>query len=159
MIAFSTDEIVRSVYYSILYGMLYCGFISIFQVASGLLLSLKELLNHVLNYEKIFILPKRILSTKFGKIGPFTVFLYFIFYSIGFVLLSYLTLDGIVRIYMIIISSATIFLLKPTFYAFSSKIVLEAFELFLKISCVFIRIIILPVKLVIKQVKNKIILF
>ena len=114
MIVFTSEEIIYSVICAIVFGILFSAVIFVFQnffniiciILSSLLRTdkkIKEKLNNTV-IRKIsdwLIIIKRIGKALFSNFKTvLTVFLF----TIGFILLSYYTLDGVVRLYQLIIA-------------------------------------------------------
>ena len=110
MISFSVCEIFSSVIYSILFG----GLLAIFFEFSRIISFLPETIYLVFNK-----MPFSFIKEIYAKEQTITqiIFLFFLFTS-GLILLSYFVLDGMVRIYVIILSLIGFTLVrKSVFYA------------------------------------------
>ena len=154
MIAFSTYETIISVLYAALYGACFCILYSLMIIIRNIINSLVDLMENIVCYDKIFVLPKGIVSKNDRNIGASFLFISIILYVIGIVLVSYAALDGIIRLYMIIISSALFFLLKFAFFNKFNKILFAIFDYFLSFVCVLMRIILFPAKFLYDKIKN-----
>ncbi len=154
MIAFSTYETIISVLYAALYGACFCILYSLMIILRNIINSLVDLMRNIVCYDKIFVLPKGIVSKNDRNIGAPFLFISVILYVIGIVLVSYAALDGIIRLYMIIISSALFFLLKNTFFSKLNKLFFVIFDYFMSFGCILMRIILFPAKFLYNKIKN-----
>lgn len=112
MIYFTADEIGRSLLIALAYGVFFCLIISLFDVIYGTIKDLFYSLKQIIVYEKITS-EVNFVELKIKKEGSAAgVFVSVVLFFIGYILISYMTLDGCVRIYMLIVSSASLFLLK-----------------------------------------------
>ena len=104
MISFSVREIFSSVIYSILFG----GLLAIFFEFSRIISFLPEtisLLFHKIPFSNVKKFYARGLSI-------FQIIFFFFLFTMGSILLSYFVLDGMVRIYVIILSLIGFFLVR-----------------------------------------------
>ena len=100
MMGFSGREILLSVLYAFLFGLGYSLLYQLILISLEAVKSLPRLAREILGSEKIFPSPsikKELKDRKFGAVFAFfSVFLFFV----GFLLLSYLALDGQLRLYI-----------------------------------------------------------
>lgn len=159
MMSFSTGEILASVIYAIAYGTL-------FAIAFTLIVTIKEfavlfydMLKSCINYEKIFPLPKFTIKKITPKISGVTSVLSIFFFAIGFSLLSYLSLDGEIRLYMLIFAFASLYLSKIAFLNFFINAFLLIFGLFNAAFSLFLRLLLWCPKRIMRKlhyiIKNK----
>ncbi len=155
MMGFSGREILLSVLYAFIFGLGYSLFYQLILISFETLKSLPRLAREILGSEKIFPSPsikKEIKDRKFGAVFAFfSVFLFFV----GFLLLSYLALDGQLRLYMLIISSASFYIFNSAFFVVLSNAFILLFDCLIFIFSTALRIIILPFRRLVLTVKNK----
>ena len=143
MMGFDSGEIARSLLWAIIYGAGYSFVLYLLSMLFGLLGSVRDASIKIIRFEKLFPLP----SFSEFKISchsswGFTVFSVFLF-ATGFSLLSYLSLDGEIRIYMLILSFASFYLSKIAFSVIFSHLFAIAFRFFLVLISLPVRIILL----------------
>ena len=104
MIYFTAYEIIRSVLSALLYGLLFAFFVCFVELCLGVSRNgVKSLFNSLVLGK---IIKRNNLLGEEKKTGAFLTFLFIILFSLGFILLSYLVLDGAIRFYTLIISTA-----------------------------------------------------
>ena len=146
MIAFTYGEIVSSILLAILYGCLYAVLFSLVCLIVNMVLSLPKIIRDTLSFDKILPPPSfKNLKTD-NSCGGFLSFICVILFTIGFLLLSYLALDGVIRIYMLILSFASFYLSKITFTEFLSRLFMAAFRRILSLLSIVVRVVIWPLK-------------
>lgn len=108
--SFSYSEIVHSVLYAVLYGGIYFSIFLFSRIAFSKIADLKKLLISLFVYPKI---TERSRCTE-GLIKTSSLMTFFdiLIFGLGFILLSYFSLDGCIRIYMAVISCSVFFTLK-----------------------------------------------
>lgn len=146
MIFFSLNEIMISVLLAILYGACFAGFIDLFILFRNVIVSLPGLMRDVLEYDKLFNLPSEILKKNRYNINSISLFFCFLIYVIGFIFISYASLDGMIRIYMIVISSASLFVTKNKIFDKLYVVLFGAINFILGLLCVAIRVFLYPFK-------------
>lgn len=146
MIFFSLNEIMISVLLAILYGACFAGFIDLFILFRNVIVSLPGLMRDVLQYDKLFNLPSEILKKNRYNINSISLFFCFLIYVIGFIFISYASLDGMIRIYMIVISSASLFVTKNKIFDKLYVVLFGAINFILGLLCVAIRAFLYPLK-------------
>ena len=153
MMGFSGREILLSVLYAFLFGLGYSLMYQLILISLEAVKSLPRLAREILGSEKIFPSPsikKEIKDRKFGAVFAFfSVFLFFV----GFLLLSYLALDGQLRLYMLVISSASFYVFNSAFFVVLSNIFILLFDCLIFVFSTAFRIIILPLKRLVLAVK------
>ncbi len=154
MIAFSTYETIISVLYAVLYGACFCILYSLMIILRNIINSLVDLMRNIVCYDKIYVMPKGIVSKNDRNISASFLLISVILYVIGIVLVSYAALDGIIRLYMIIISSALFFLLKNAFFSKLNRLFFVIFDYFMALGCILMRIVLFPVKFFYNKIKN-----
>ncbi len=155
MIGFNIGEIFNSVIYAFAFGVIFSVAFSLCRLVRGMLASILDVTSEFIKFSKIFPLPnfKKFINPK--KNGAVFSFLSIIFFTLGFILISYLSLDGTIRIYMLIVSFASFYLSNFTFCEILSKILLCILNLFLKFLCLIFRIIASPIKMILKRRNGK----
>lgn len=146
MISFSLGEILGSVIYALAYGVVFSVAFSLCRLIRGILFALPEITIESIKYKKIFPLPnfKQYIDPKI--IGPLFGFVWIIIFTLGFILISYFSLDGVIRIYMLLIAFASFYLSNFLFCDILNKILLFILNLILQLFCLILRVIILPFK-------------
>lgn len=146
MMGFSGREILLSALYAMIYGFTFSLAYEMVIIFSRTLKFLPNLIREIICAEKVLPSPsikERIKSAKEG--GTFAFFSVFLFF-IGFLLLSYFSLDGQLRLYMMIIASAAFYIFNSAFCVVLRGLFTILFDtLVLAISTV-IRILLLPIK-------------
>lgn len=154
MISFSTQEIIISVVYALIWGTVFCAGYSAALLVVNILKSLQSIIKDIFVFDRIFALPDFEKYITHRSAGPVNLFLSIILYTVGFNLISYFSLDGIIRAYMLFISSASFFISKIAFFDFLSKLFGKIISFALGIFSVLCRIAVTPV-IVIKNNFNK----
>jgi len=156
MMVFSGKEIMLSVIYAIIYGF---GFSLFYQALLVLSVSIKLLPNlfvEILRFERIMPPPSAKKNIKNGKSGPILAFFSVLLFFIGFIIISYIFLDGEIRVYMLFLSSASLFVLYSAFCDFFKNIFSFFFDLILLVVSTLIRSLVLPFKKIYIILNNKI---
>jgi hypothetical protein len=142
MIAFTKEQVLFSIIYAAIYGLaasvvynLSCALISILK-------SLPQIFRQAVCFDKIFPLPRFDKANKSGEVGGLIVFASIISFSFGFLLLSYFALDGCIRLYMLIITSASFFVSNIVLWTILESAVLALINIFLKLTSIIIRCVI-----------------
>ena len=81
-------------------------------------------------------------------LSELSAFFLVVLFFIGIIFLSYLTLDGDIRVYLVIIAFFAFLLSEKLLSRFLIKILCVGFEMFLYVFTVILRIIILPFKII-----------
>lgn len=115
MIYFTAEDVFRSILCSIIYGICYAFLLTFFEVIICEKRGLNQYINSIFKYEKLskierpdttpsnYILQNRIILS-------FSIFLFFA----GYLLLSYFTLDGALRMYVLIIAISLTYFIRQT---------------------------------------------
>lgn len=162
MIYFEDFEVFSSVIHALIYGLLFALFyFSALATKKVIYITIPALKSIVIYKKPIYkteIIKK---STDNDKDeGALFVFIFTLAFFLGFTLLSYYSLDGQFRIYMLLFSLASFLISNLA----SKKYLIPAFEFLLKrilaLTVVFLRIIILPLRFLIlrliKCFKNRV---
>ena len=146
MIYFSPVEILCSLLHAVVFGMGFSFIYQLFVVILRTVKSIPGLMNEILFAERIFPFPSVKGKIKEGEEGGMTAFLSVIFFFLGFLLLSYFSLDGRLRIYMLVVSSASLYVFNCTFSVILRAFFGNAFNLILALASTVIRCATLPFK-------------
>ena len=155
MITFTYAEIALSVIYAMLFGCVFAGVLSIICLLCDLVLKIPKMMKDIIVFEKILPAPSFDFLKSRRKDGGFIAFFSVILFTLGFLLLSYYTLDGIIRIYMLILSFAAFYLAKMTFLNVFERLLLFILTWVLKPFAVSVRLIIYPLKRFISWLKMR----
>ena len=150
MIGYTSSELLLSVLHAMIYGAI---FSVIYQLA--LLIYGLSLRGALVVYDKFFSLPRlrgKLSLTDFGGIFAFFSLLG---YFIGFLLLSYYSLDGQLRLYMLAVSSATFYCFNLSFCVILRNIIIFLLDLILAFLTLGVRIILLPIRILINIFQKK----
>ena len=155
---FSAEEIFSSVIFALAYGTIFAVILSLTVVLKESLAVSFAMLKSSLRFYKIFPLPslKNLkISNKSGAlISVVSIFLF----AIGFCLLSYLTLDGQLRLYMLTLSFASFYLSKIAFFDIFSGVIFFGFRISFILIIFVIRLVLwLPKRIfnLLQLIKNK----
>ena len=126
MMTFSAGEIFSSVVNALIYGIAFAMMLSAIKaIKEGIYASLEYLKNLSKN-DRIFSLPSLKRVNFIHRTSAVAHALSILLFAIGFSLLSYLSLDGQIRLYMLILSFASFYMSKNAFFGFSKRIVFIA---------------------------------
>lgn len=140
MMTFTTEEIFSSVIFALAYGAIFAIFLSFTVILKQSIALMLDMLKTTPDFEKILPLPS------FGKIkisyksGVFISVVSIFVFAVGFSLLSYLSLDGQLRLYMFILSFASFYLSKTAFLGIFSRAILFVVKVLLFLLVLAIRI-------------------
>ena len=158
MMTFSTEEVFSSVIFALAYGAIFAIILSFIVVVKESLTVMLDMLKTTCGYEKIFPLPRfkgvKISYKSSAFISVIAVFLF----AIGFSLLSYMSLDGQLRLYVLILSFASFYVSKIAFFDIFSRVILLALKAFFIIIALIVRVALwLPKRLYnhLNLIKNK----
>lgn len=146
MISFTNPEIFLSIIYAVLYGGFFAFGYSVLLTVNSLIKSSSDIMLGILRFDKIFPLPRYKSLLNSQKHGPIIAFLSIVFFSVGFVLLSYLSLDGIIRLYMLVLSFASFYLLKITIFDFLRRLTTFIFDYMIMVCALPVRFVVLLLK-------------
>ena len=133
MMGFSASEILNSILYAIGFGLIFSAVYTVLILLSGVVGSIPKVGKEIIIFKKVFPLPDFKSCINFKKVSlPLRLLSVFLF-TVGFILISYLSLDGVIRIYMLFFAFATFYLLNFAFFDFLSSIFLiSEFEILSK---------------------------
>ena len=126
---FSAEEIFSSVIFALAYGAIFAVIFSLTVVMKESLAVFFNMLKNSLRYDKIFPLPSYEKVKISNKTGAFISVVSIFLFAVGFSLLSYLALDGQLRLYMLTLSFASFYLSKIAFFDIFSRVILFAFRI------------------------------
>ena len=156
MIIFSSREIAFSVLCALVYGCCFSVFSSLISVILGLFERIKKMPLDLIKYEKItsFDTPIRGNDSRKAKLGE-KIFNLFLF-TVGFILLSYLCLDGILRVYMLFICSASFYLSKIAFSDFLSRALILLFDVLYRAFTIIFRVFFYPIFFIARKIRTRV---
>ena len=139
--------------------MIYGLFFSLLYVVSTIicttLKSLPALLKEIFFFDKILPTPSVKVIIKKNKNGGLFAFFSVLLFFIGFLFLSYFLLDGEIRLYMMALSSASLFLFYSAFCDILKGLFVFLFDGVLLLLSVAMRLLITPFKALYYIIKNK----
>ena len=145
MIYFDFREIVSSVLHSLIYGAFFSVFSLTFLVLKGFLGSAFRALCQIFVYNgSLFKTEWRGGKGWGAKFSSVSAFLFTVMFSLGFIFLSYYSIDGQIRVYMLLIAVSVFLLVRFLFENRLRAIICRLFELVLSIFIIISRIILLP---------------
>lgn len=155
MIYFSFREILLSVGYAALYGVITALIFVSFLSLKGLLSDLRAYSREIISYERVFSSIKAKRSEGEVELSAAATFFAIIFFFLGFILLSYHALDGEIRIYMLIVVFASFYLSKIAFLSVFQKVIIRFFRFVLYVLIVILRLVIMPFRSFYPKIKEK----
>lgn len=156
MMTFSAGEIFSSVVYALIYGIAFAMMLSVIKaIKEGIYASL-EYLKNISKNDRIFSLPSLKRVNFMHRTGAVAHALSILLFAVGFSLLSYLSLDGQIRLYMLILSFASFYLSKIVFFDFLNKAIGFILSSAFFLLCPLVRMLIYPVKLLVRSAKRMI---
>ena len=111
MIWFSGEQILFSILYSLIYGGIFALFVCFLSVLSTMIKNGAYML-------ACFFIPGRKLTASDLRVfekeekSGFIIYLYIILFTLGFILLSYIALDGCIRAYTLLFSLISFYLIR-----------------------------------------------
>lgn len=151
MIFNDINTILHSIFFATIYGVLFAITSTIVSIMISLLSKLPEIIREVFVYDGLFSNPKFLLSKNTPT--SFSTFASVLCFTLGFIILSYYSLDGEIRIYMFIISTASYYLARFAFCAFFEKIFSLNIRVFLQALIYFLRAILYPFVYFVRKIK------
>ena len=159
MIYFTTFEILCSIIYGALYGVLFAFLFSILGIIRFIISDILQCLKQIFIYKSIR--DKIYFDSSFYNVCRSSAGVIFeiIVFTLGFIVVSYATLDGLVRGYMLIVISAAVYVSKNAFSLFFDKVFIKIFHVFLACIVKVFRVLLYPVcnscrKITLKFIKN-----
>lgn len=151
---FSIAELLFSVALALLFGICFCAFIIILDILIGAFSLIPGFFSMIISFDKLLPTPRLINVQTNRQKGPLYIFLSVLIFALGFSLLSYVSLDGEIRIYMLALAFASFYLSKFAFCDFLTKIFLQLFSAGLSLVALLLGWMILPIKLAVGFVKK-----
>ncbi len=155
MIYFTAGEIFRSMLYGAIYGAL-CAFLFVLLTVSRLVIR-----DVALCFRQIFVYKnirdKIRLEASCDNVCQSSAGVIFeiILFTLGFILLSYLALDGLIRGYMLAIVFASFYLSKMAFFDYFKMIILKVLRFLLVFFTSVLRILLFPFCILCQKVRTK----
>lgn len=154
MMTFSSAEILESMICALIYGASFAALLSLAMLIKGLVVKSGEIFKEIIGFEKIFPLP-RFKEIVFAQgCGAVLSFFAVVSFAVGFSMLSYYSLDGELRLYMLILSFASFYLSKFVFSEVFVKIFLLFFRTFLTCFALLARVFILPIRSLVRRMRK-----
>lgn len=144
MINFSLEEITRSILYASSFGILFSFIYTGVRLFKSILLTIPEFIRELFVFDRLFYTPDFKKSMILMKNGRLMTFISILLFSLGLVTVSYLSLDGEIRIYMIVFSFASFYLANIVFFRILLKAIIFILDLFLRVICIALRMMIFP---------------
>ena len=156
MIDFDLNITLTSILFAIIFGVLYAILYSVVYLLKSTFGCIPSIIREIVSLKKILPLPRfEYLSTE-GRLGGFLTSLSIILFGLGFSILSYVSLDGQIRIYMLFFSFASFYLSKKAFLNIFIRFFFLLLRCFLKAFSFIFRAIILPIKMIIHYILRKV---
>ena len=115
MMHFTFSEILQSLFHSLIYGVIFYLIYKLISTVLTFFRTLPNIIYRILHFSKSQKVTSLINCSEKQKCCGTLVSVYFIIFTIGFLLLSYYSLDGIMRAYTLLISLSSFFLCKRLF--------------------------------------------
>ncbi len=128
MIWFSPSEIGYSIICSLIYGAVFAALVCFVSLLSTLLSNAKAVLSSFVLPNKVRIKQSELLRQAKSDISSFITVLLIILFTLGYILLSYYTLDGSMRSYTLLLSVASLLIFRFLFSESVCKIILIFFN-------------------------------
>ena len=156
MIGFSFEEIYGSMLYAITWGAVFCAAFSLCGLILGIVGSFGRICRVIFVYEKIFAPPTKEELKIVPRYNALLSFVSVLIFTLGFAVVSYFSLDGVIRLYMLILSFASFYLSKIVFFDFLNKAIGFILSSAFLLLCPLVRLLIYPVKLLVRSAKRMI---
>ena len=148
MIGYTSYELIWSVAHALIYGAFFAFVYQLALILRGLIVSIPSLLCEVVFYEEFFVPPRLKDHIEGGKTGSLFAFFSLLSYFLGFILLSYYSLDGQIRLYMLAITSASLYIFNISFCVVLRAVITFLLDVLLVVVAITVRIILLPIKII-----------
>ena len=156
MIDFDLKITLTSILFAVIFGVLYAVLYSVVYLLKSTFGCIPSIIRDIVSFDKILPLPRfEYLSTE-GRLGGFLTSLLIILFGLGFSILSYISLDGQIRIYMLFFSFASFYLSKKVFFNIFIRFFFLLLSCFLILFSIILRVIILPIKMIIHYFLRKV---
>lgn len=151
MIAFSGREIAYSVISALIFGAGLSVLASLMEVLGIVFQNMRNFTRDIFKFEKLTELS----SVKFNKENQKKAIILrnigIVAFTVGFILLSYFCLDGIIRIYMVILCFASFYLSKFTFSDFLRRVLIAFISLLYRCLVITLRLLLYPIILLFRR--------
>ena len=155
MIAFTTEEILLSIIYSIGFGVIFSCLYSASLALISLLKSGSKIFAFFMTSASPFDGFKEKWSFRTYSPGPVHSFLSVILFAIGFSITSYISLDGEIRLYTLIVSFASFYLSNSAFSIILNRVFLKISSLVFALFSCFLRLILSPFYMLVHAMKKR----
>ena len=155
MIDFDLRVIIPSIICAVIFGAGFGFFYCIITLVKTTLERIPKVGRDIMIFDKIFPLPPFEYLSEGQNAGRFITGVSIILFGVGFSILSYVALDGQIRIYMLLFSSASFFLSKFLFSEICVKLFLLVLKQIIRAFALALRIIILPFKLLKRKIAGR----
>ena len=146
MMSFTAGEIFFSILCAIIFGFGFSFLTSMLLIIREIAHAFGSIMKKSLTYEKI-LPPPSIKSIKINQAAWSVVtVLWVVLFMLGFSILSYVALDGEIRLYMLVLSFASFYLSKSIFFVYFGKLLIYLFGIIFSLISIMTRIIITLVR-------------
>ena len=146
MIGFANEEILFSVLCAVIYGVIFSFLYRLTVIAFRVICHLPALAGEIVGFESIFPAPSIKATVATRREGAFFAFLSTILWFFGLLLLSYRCLDGQIRFYMLVLSSASLYIFNSAFCDILNGFSVLLIDLTVLVISTALRLLILPLK-------------
>lgn len=144
MIYFTPSEIFASLLYGAIYGVI-CAFLFAFmRILRRLIVDLGLCVKQIFVYGKVRDMVVLSDENTWGKASGALTFFGIIAFTLGFIILSYIALDGMIRVYLLTMVFASFYLSKIAFSSFFERILLGFLRLVLTYETLILRFLFYP---------------
>lgn len=160
MIPFTTLEILLSVVSASVFGAIFAFLDIILEILSLEGEHIKRIREHIFGPQKIISIPKRVgtenekTKEKYKYIGELITFFKVIIFTVGFILLSYYALDGVVRVYLLVFGVVFFLALRCLFEKSILKIADSLFLLLYGAFIILLRIFCRPTEYFVNKIRG-----
>ncbi len=155
MIWFSADELLASIFSSLIYGGFFAFLVCFLSLLSTLLSNGRLTLAKALMPKGKPIKPSALTTEARGGISSALIIILIVLFTVGYILLSYYALDGSVRVYTLVLSLASLFLTRFLVSSSLSRIVLFLINRILSIMGLLLYIILFPYRVIYCKILKK----
>ena len=155
MITFGYKEILFSLFVSMLYGLIFASLVCIIDVFSELFKRFLNIPKDIFFYEK---LKSKVMENPIGKSAKkrqIMIFFYTILFFAGFMIASYFSLDGQIRLYMLFLSSASLYVSNITIIGLLRRLFSSTSHLLYSFFAYSLRYAVYPFKRIVTQIRKK----
>lgn len=150
---FTLKEIFNSVIYSIIYGFIFSAFYNLEKTLISNAKDIAEIPRNAIYYDKVFSLLKQEKNYKFS-IGKIFIFVSILLFTIGYVVLSYFALDGLIRFYVLFFSLISFYLSNILVFSKLGKLLYYTISFVLSLVTISLRLILYPIKVLHNIIKK-----